>query len=75
MIEQLVEALGEETTVFTLKAPVETCLIRDASREKPCGEDATRVVHMFVSRFDYGTIVNTNEQTIAETVQSILKNT
>ena len=71
-IEQLYAALGDETIAFTLKASVETCLIRDAARKKPYGEDATRVVHMFVSKFDHGTIVNTEIQTVDETVQVIM---
>ena len=72
-VDQLVELLVGDVAVFTLKASVETCLARDADRGKSYGEDATRVVHMFVSRFDFGTIVDTNDQTVDETVQSILK--
>ena len=72
-VDQLVELLGGDVAVFTLKASVETCLARDTDREKSYGEDATRIVHMFVSRFDFGTIVDTNDQTVDETVQSILK--
>ena len=72
-VDQLVELLGGDVAVFTLKASVETCLARDTDREKSYREDATRIVHMFVSRFDFGTIVDTNDQTVDETVQSILK--
>ena len=71
-IEQLFHALGDETVVITLRASVETCLVRDAAREKPYGEDATRVVHMFVSRFDYGTIIDTENQTVDETIQAVM---
>jgi len=71
-IEQLVNAPGNNVAVFTLKAPVETCLARDKARTKSYGEDATRVVHMLVSRFDYGMIIHTENQTIEETVQAVL---
>jgi len=71
-IEQLVQALGNETIAITLKAPVETCLVRDAGREKPYGEDATRVVHMFVSAFDFGTVIDTENQTMSETIQAVM---
>ena len=63
-IEKLVDALGEQTLAITLKASIETCLVRDAAREQSYGEDATRVVHMFVSAFDYGVIINTENQTV-----------
>lgn len=71
-IEQLVSALDDTVAVFTLKAPVEICLARDSARSKSYGEDATRAVHMFVSRFDYGTIIHTENQTIEQTVQAVL---
>src|SRR3989338_3187247 len=71
-LEQLFHALGDEAVVITLRASVETCLVRDAAREKPYGEDPTRVVHMFVSRFDYGTILDTENQTVEETIQAVM---
>jgi len=70
-IEQLVRLLGDATT-FTLKASVETCVARDAVRAKPYGEDAARAVHIFVSAFDYGTVIDTGMQTIKETIQSVM---
>ncbi len=70
--DQLVILLGKDVTVFTLKASVETCIARDASRTKPYGEDATRAVHMFVSAFDYGTVIDTERQNIEETIKSIM---
>lgn len=71
-IDQLVQRLGKDVMVFTLKAPVETCIARDAARAKPYGEDAARAVHMFVSAFDYGTVIDTERQTIEETIKSVM---
>ncbi|MEK7625561.1 MAG: class I SAM-dependent methyltransferase, partial [Patescibacteria group bacterium] len=73
-IDQLVELLGKDIIVFTLKASVEGCIARDAARVKSYGEDAARVVHMFVSAFDYGTVIDTEEKTSEATMQAIMKN-
>jgi tRNA uridine 5-carbamoylmethylation protein Kti12 len=72
-LENLVLMLGENTHVFTLKAPVEVCISRDAARSQPYGEDAVRAVHMFVSAFDYGDVINTAEQSIDDTVRALLR--
>ena len=70
-IDQLVDFLGNDVVTFTLKAPVETCIARDAARAKSYGEDAVRAVHMFVSTFDYGTIIDTEGRNIQESIQSV----
>ncbi len=72
-IDQLVDLLGKDVTVFTLKASVETCVARDAARAKPYGEDATRAVHRFVTAFDYGTIIDTEQLTAEETIKSVME--
>jgi len=71
-IDQLVDLLGKDVIAFTLKASVETCIARDAARAKPYGEDATRAVHMFVSAFDYGTVIDTEAQAPEETIRSAM---
>lgn len=71
-VEQLAALLGNDVIVFTLKASVDTCIARDAARTKPYGEDAARAVHMFVSAFDYGTVIDTERQGIQETIQAII---
>jgi len=71
-IDQLVSSLGDGVKVITLKASIQTCIERDAARPKPYGEDAVRAVHMFLSAFDYGTIIKTDDQAVDETMQSIL---
>lgn len=61
--------------VFTLKAPVEVCIARDRDRQKPYGEDAARAVHMMVSRFDAGEVIDAAhldaDQTVAEIVERL----
>jgi predicted kinase len=47
--------------IFTLKAPLETCIERDRTREPPLGEEATRAVHALVSRFDHGTVIDATQ--------------
>lgn len=71
-VENLVSLLGDDVHVFTLKASVDTCIQRDAARTKSYGEDAARVVHMFVSAFDYGEILDTEDRSIEETASMIL---
>ena len=71
-LENLVALLGGEPIVITLKAPVETCIARDAGREKPYGEDAVRAVHQLVSAFDYGTVVESGNQSEDETIQTVM---
>lgn len=70
-MEELVKMLGDGVISFTLKASMETCITRDASRPKPYGEDAVRAVHMLVSAFDHGIIINTDTQTAEETIEAI----
>lgn len=71
-IYQLILLLGTNTATFTLKASIETCIARDAGRVKPYGEDAARAVHMFVSAFDYGTLIDTEAQVLEETLRSVM---
>ena len=59
--------------MLTLKASVETCIARDAARAKSYGEDATRVVHMFVSVFDYGMVIDTEEENVQQTIRSVME--
>ena len=71
-LDDLVSSFNEAVTVFTLKASVDTCIARDAARAKSYGEDATRAVHMFVTAFDYGTVIDTDSQTVEETIRTML---
>ena len=72
-IQHFLDHLEAESHVFTLKAPVETCIGRDAERKKTYGEDAARAVHMFVSKFDYGTVIDTEGKTLKDTISEIFQ--
>ena len=72
-IDHLIDSLPFPHYAFTLKAPVEVCIQRDSERSKTHGEGAAQAVHYLVSRFDYGTIIDTNNKTIDETFREILK--
>lgn len=53
-IDDLIDRLASRPFVFTLKAPVATCIERDAHRERPLGEQGAREVHAKVTAFDRG---------------------
>ncbi|RJQ15487.1 hypothetical protein C4573_04995 [Candidatus Woesearchaeota archaeon] len=59
--------------VFTLKAPLKTCIARDSRRRKSYGKDAAKAVHTLVSAFDYGFVIETDKRTVQQTVKEILK--
>ena len=58
--------------IFTLKAKIEECLLRNKERGNPMPENAVRDVFKLVSERDYGTIINTSGKTINQVVQEIL---
>lgn len=71
-IEHLIQNLPESHYVFTLKAPLEVCIERDSKRKKTYGKEAATAVHKFVSKFDYGIVIETNGKIAEETVKEIL---
>jgi tRNA uridine 5-carbamoylmethylation protein Kti12 len=50
----LVGRLPGPSTVFTLTAPLELCVARDAGRERPLGEEGARLVFAKVTSFECG---------------------
>lgn len=72
VIAHLIENLAYPHYVFTLKVPVEQCIERDKRRKRVYGEDAARAVHMMVSRFDYGIVIDATG-TLEETLKKIRK--
>jgi mRNA interferase MazF len=54
VIEDVIKRLPFTHYIFTLKVPLETCIERDAERNRSYGEGAACAVHSFVSKFDYG---------------------
>ncbi len=71
-ILDLEEKISEDVFTITLRAPIEVCIERDAGRKKSYGKDAATVVHAFVSRFNYGTVIDNSKQTVEQTVQEVL---
>jgi len=72
-IEDLISKLDYKHYVFTLKAPVEVCIKRDAERSKTHGEGAAFVVHKKSTSFSYGIEVDTENRSPEETLQEIKK--
>jgi shikimate kinase len=71
-IEHLLKNLKFKHYIFTLKASLDECIKRDKLRKGSLGEKAAKDVFKLVSRFDYGTIINTNNKTPEEVVSEIL---
>jgi tRNA uridine 5-carbamoylmethylation protein Kti12 len=74
-IEHLTKEVKNKCLVFTLKAPLETCIERDKLRKNSYGKDAAKEVHNLVSRFDYGIIIDTDKKTEEQVVEEILSYT
>jgi shikimate kinase len=58
--------------VFTLTAPLEVCIERDAKREKSHGAGAACAVHNLVSKFSYGEIIDNSLLSEDETMEKII---
>ncbi len=57
------ELSGFQSFAFCLHAPLNTCLVRDAARERPVGEENIREIHARVSDLPYGIPVSTEGRT------------
>lgn len=71
-IRHLIRHLKARHVVFTLKASVNTCMRRNRSRKLKYDRRAVAAVHNLVSRFNYGTVIDTNNKTPAEVTREIL---
>lgn len=72
-IDNLLAKLKEyRNYAFTLKAPLDVCIQRDAGRKRVYGDGAAAAVHSLVSRFDYGALIDTSGKTIEATIKEIL---
>lgn len=71
-IEHFIQHLPALHYEITLKAPLKVCIERDHNRSNGYGEGAATAVHNMVSKFDYGIIINTENQTLDETVKEVL---
>ena len=68
----LLKRLKYEHYVFTLQAPLESCIERDRKRKKTLGKDAARVVYNKTGEFEYGKIIETDKMNVDETLRKIL---
>ncbi len=57
-VDDLIERLNFPHYVFTLKAPLDVCIERDANRDKTHGKIAAMVVHKKSTEFDYGILID-----------------
>lgn len=71
VLDHLIDNLDYPHYLFTLEAPVETCIERDKCREVTLGEDAAKAVHNLVSDLAFGNIVDA-DRNFEETYQDIL---
>jgi len=71
-IDHLINSLPYAHYVFTLKAPLAVCIKRDGERKKNHGTDAADAVYSLVSRFDYGTIIETGGKAVDQIIKEIL---
>ena len=72
-IDDLQEKFNNKIIIFSLTSDVETCIKRDAGREKVYGEDSARFVHMITSKVEAGYNINTTNLTIDETLNKVLE--
>jgi predicted kinase len=57
-IKDLIDRLDFRNFAFTLRAPLEICVARDATRESPFGETAATEVYAKTMRVAWGTDVD-----------------
>lgn len=75
-IEDLIEQLPYPHEVFTLNAPLEICIERDAARELAYGKDAATVVYNKTMSFSYGIEIDATQdmgEVVGEIKNQILR--
>lgn len=70
-LKYLIDKINFPHYIFTLKVSLETCILRDKNRQKTLGEDAARAVYKFVSKNNFGTIIDA-EKSLTETSEIII---
>ena len=71
-IEDLTRGFEKDSVVFSLVAPLDICIERDAARPNSHGKEAAEAVYNLVSRFNYGQIIDTNNMSIDQIVLQII---
>jgi predicted kinase len=72
-IEHLRSIMPFPIRIFTLRATIRTCIERDRGRALSYGEGAAIAVHGLVSRFDSGTLIDTDGKSPAQVLEEILR--
>jgi predicted kinase len=70
-ITHLEQQLPVPVYVFTLHAPLSVCVERDSHRKDVYGIAAAATVYNMVSRVEYGTYIDTTDQTLTQTMAAI----
>jgi len=70
-IENLIKDFPKNSLVFSLIAPLETCIKRDSDRATSYGKEATKAVYNLVSKFNYGQTIDTSNLSIDQIVRLI----
>jgi cytidylate kinase len=71
-MEHILKNLKGRHFIFTLKAKVDECILRNQERGNPMSKDAIHDVFKLVSKKDYGIIIDTSGKTINQIVEEIL---
>ncbi len=72
-IDDLTKKCAGNIEFFSLVSDVEKCIERDSKRPKVFGEDSARYVHMITTKIKAGIEIDTNNLTVEETVDKIVK--
>jgi len=71
-INNLLNNLKTKVHIFTLNADITECSEKNKTRINSLADEDIKQVHNLVSRFDYGTIVNTENKNLHQVVKEIL---
>lgn len=70
-LEDLISKLNFKNYVFTLKASLETCMLRNNNRSNSRSEIAAKGIYKITTKFDYGINIQTEDKSIDEVVKEI----
>lgn len=70
-LEHLEKNIPYKYYVFSLKAPLERCILRNKSRPRAIAKQSIKAVHQLVSRIDIGIDIETSGKTISEVADEI----
>ena len=71
-IKHLLENLPYKSYIFSLKAPVNTCVSRNKTRSKDMSDEAIHEVYNLVFKYEFGIPVETHNKTIEQVTKEIL---